>query len=463
MRISDSDAPVMSEKSTVIDHALFKLIPLVVIAMAINLATAQQPDRPNVIVMMADDLGYHDLSCYGSRAIRTPQLDQLARTGIRLTSFYSGGTVCTPSRMALMTGAYPTRVGWRGGVIGYKIEGSQGLSPSATTMAEIFKSAGYATGICGKWHLGDTASLLPMNQGFDQSFYIKRSNNQTKQLWRNDSLVADPFDNRRLTERFTEAAIEFINTNQSRPFFLYIPFTAPHFPAEPHPQWKGKSARQAYGDVVEELDSRIGEILAALKSASIDDQTVVVFLSDNGPEPGQKKWASAKPYRGLKWSSLEGGTRVPCIVSWPGVIPGGQESNQLIAAIDLLPTLAHACNIELPDRHTATPKIDGVNVWRTLIGEAGAKHPRKHLLYWNGWADLQAIRVGEWKLYMKKVPGIEPSSEGYFLVQLEQDPEERTNLSAAYPDRVQSMKSLASRLIADIEANQIASGETNAR
>ena len=444
-----------------IHHPLFIWTTSAAIALAVtvNKMQAQTPDRPNVIVMMADDLGFHDLSCYGNQAIRTPKLDELARSGIRLTSFYAGGTVCTPSRMALMTGAYPTRVGWQGGVIGYKIKGSQGLSPAATTIAEIFKSAGYKTGICGKWHLGDTTASLPMNQGFDQAFYIKRSNNQTKKLWRNDELVADPFDNRRLSEQFTREAIRFIRANRDRPFFLYIPFTAPHFPAEAHPDWRGKSNRQAYGDVVEELDSRVGEILQALKSEALDRRTIVVFLSDNGPEPGQKKWASAKPYRGLKWSSLEGGTRVPCIVSWPGVIPGGQVNDQLVAAIDLLPTLAHACKINLPERSIAKPIIDGVNVWRSWIDRTDSTHTREHLLYWNGWADLQAIRVGEWKLYLKDVPGIESSNEGYSLIHLKQDPEEKTNLAADYPEKVKSMQSLARKLVEDIQANQIPSGE----
>ena len=157
-------------------------------------------DRPNVVLMMADDLGYHDLSCYGSERIRTPELDKMASEGIRLTSFYAGATVCTPSRMALLTGAYPKRVGWPGGVIGYKINRSNGLAPEALTIAEVFQGAGYATGMCGKWHLGDAAQMAPMNQGFDSAYYIKSSNNQTRKLRRREELVADPFDNRRLTD-----------------------------------------------------------------------------------------------------------------------------------------------------------------------------------------------------------------------------------------------------------------------
>lgn len=416
---------------------------------------ANAADRPNVVLIMADDLGYQDLSCYGSESIRTPVLDRLARDGIRLTSFYAGGTVCTPSRMALLTGAYPTRVGWKGGVIGYKIKGSNGLAAEATTIAEVFKGAGYATGMFGKWHLGDTAELLPMNQGFDSAYYIKRSNNQTKKLWRDEKLIADPFDNRLLTEQFTNEAIKFIKSNRAKPFFLYVPYTAPHFPAQAHPDWNGKSSNDAYGDVVEELDSRIGEILNTLTKESLDRKTIVVFLSDNGPEPGQKKWASAKPFRGLKWSSLEGGTRVPCIVRWPGVIPAKQQNGEITSAIDLFPTLAHACGIDLQKTAKVSQKIDGVNVWNTFINKKNAIHARTNLLYWNGWAKLEAIRVGEWKLYFTKVKEIPDSGNGPILFHLKNDPAEEKNLADQHPERVNAMRSLAKQLATDIEKNAI--------
>ena len=204
---------------------------------------ANAADRPNVVLMMADDLGYQDLSCYGSEVIRTPALDEMASEGVRLTSFYTGSTVCTPSRMALLTGAYPKRVGWPGGVIGYKIKWENGLAAEALTIAEVFQGAGYATGMCGKWHLGDAAEMQPMNQGFDSAYYIKRSNNQTKKLWRGETLIADPFDNRRLTENFTAEAIKFIKANQANPFFLYLPLTAPHFPSSPGAPVQGNGAR----------------------------------------------------------------------------------------------------------------------------------------------------------------------------------------------------------------------------
>ncbi len=427
-------------------------------AVLLSLCVATAEERPNVVLMMADDLGYQDLSCYGSETIRTPVLDKLAGEGIRLTGFHTGSTVCTPSRMALLTGAYPRRVGWPGGVIGYKIKGSNGLAPEALTIAEVFQGAGYATGMFGKWHLGNAPGMQPMQQGFESAYYIKNSNNQTTKLWRGEELIADPFDNRRLTEQFTSEAVKFIQANRDRPFFLYLPFTAPHFPAQAHPDWKGKSSNDAYGDVVEELDSRIGEILKTLETEALERKTIVVFLSDNGPEPGQRKWASAKPFRGLKWSSLEGGTRVPCIVRWPGVVPAKQESDELAAAIDLLPTLAHACGIDLSSVSNASPKIDGVNIWNTLIGDTSTAHARTNLLHWNGWAKLEAVRVGEWKLFLTKVGEIQGSDKGPVLIHLKEDPAERTNLAQEHPGKVKAMQALAKRLVADIEAKAIPLG-----
>jgi len=416
---------------------------------------AASSEKPNVILMMADDLAYGDVSCYGGERIRTPKLDQLAREGVRLTDFYAGATVCTPSRMALLTGAYPTRVGWPGGVIGHRINPRHGLAPAALTIAEVFKDAGYATALIGKWHLGDAKELQPMNQGFDLAYYIKQSNNQTKQLWLNEELIADPFDNRRLSEQFATEAIKFIRENRAKPFFLYLPFTAPHFPAEAHPDWDGHSNNHAYGDVVEELDFRVGEILEALKSEKIDQRTIVVFLSDNGTDPSQRKWSSSGPFRGLKWSSLEGGTRVPCLIRWPGVIPAGQTIDELTAAIDLLPTLAHACDIDMQRFPNNSPKIDGVNVWDSLIKKPNSTHARTNLLYWNGWAELQAIRVGTWKLFLGAVEQVADSDRGPVLIDLRNDAAEQTNLAEKFPDRVKSMQALASELVTDIENHSI--------
>ncbi len=268
-------------------------------------------------------------------------------------------------------------------------------------------------------------------------------------------MVADPFDNRRLSELFTQECIRFIQENKSQPFLLYIPFTAPHFPAQAHPDWEGHSKNEAYGDVVEELDSRVGEILGTLDKHGLAGNTIVVFISDNGPEPGQKKWAQANPFRGLKWSSMEGGTRVPCIVRWPGKIPSGQTNGDLTAAIDLLPTLAHACGVRLPAK--SKPKVDGINVWDTLTAK-GTPHPRKDLLYWEGWATPQAIREGDWKLYVDPVKGIEGSESRAVLVNLADDPAEENDLASKYPGKVAALKSTMRFQLEDIRKNRLGLG-----
>ena len=428
------------------------------------------PDKPNIVLIMADDLGYHDLGCYGHSKIKTPVLDQLAKDGMRLTSFYSGATVCTPSRMALLTGAYPTRLGWEKGVIGYKMGSHDGMNPEALTIAEIFESEGYATAISGKWHLGDQPETRPHRQGFDSAYYIDKSNNQTRKMWRGDELIDDRIVNRLLTERFTVEAIRFIKEKKDKPFFLYMPYTAPHFPVEAHPDWKGKSRFGEYGDVVEELDFRIGQILKTLKELKIDKNTIVVFLSDNGPNPHEK--ADSLPYRGEKWSALEGGTRVPAIVSWPGIVPAGQESDALMGALDLLPTLCHACEIDWRKKSTGKPVIDGVNVWDTILGKKG-DHPRKDLLYWHGMGGFHAIRAGNWKLFFNRQHAVSglgtarktpeqaqmianySSGDAPLLYNLKDDPGETIDLSDKYPDKVKEMKALADKRMAEIKSGNI--------
>ena len=420
------------------------------------LAVSSGQQRPNVVLILSDDLGYHDLGCYGHPKIKTPIIDQLAKDGVRLTSFYSGSTVCTPSRMALLTGSYPVRYGWSKGVVGHIMEKKRGLSPKATTMAEIFKEAGYKTGIFGKWHLGDEPNFMPNNQGFDESFFINKSNNQTKKIWTGGEVTQNPFDNKLLTEAFTNGAKAFIKKNKDLPFFLYVPYSAPHFPLEAHPDWKGKSDYGVYGDVVEEMDARVGEILIELKENNLSEKTIVVFMSDNGPEPLTKE-SKAIPFRGKKWSALEGGNRVPCIIKSSGKSKGGGVYNKTVSAMDILPSLAYACGIDISERSTDVPPIDGINLWDELTGKKAEAEGRPDLLFWHGADGFQAIRMGAWKLFLNRRDA-ELSGEGPALFKVKDDIKERNDLSKLFPAIVTKMKGVASQRLESIQKRSIPLG-----
>ena len=420
------------------------------------LAVSSGQQRPNVVLILSDDLGYHDLGCYGHPKIKTPVIDRLAQEGVRLTSFYSGATVCTPSRMALLTGSYPVRYGWSKGVVGHIMEKKRGLSPKATTMAEVFKDAGYKTGIFGKWHLGDEPDFMPNNQGFDESFFINKSNNQTKKIWTGGEVTQNPFDNKLLTEEFTNGAKAFIKKNKDVPFFLYVPYSAPHFPLEAHPDWKGKSDYGVYGDVVEEMDARVGEILIELKENNLSEKTIVVFMSDNGPEPLTKE-SKAIPFRGKKWSALEGGNRVPCIIKSSGKSKGGGVYNKTVSAMDMLPSLAYACGIDISERSTDVPPIDGINLWDELTGKKAEAEGRPDLLFWHGADGFQAIRMGAWKLFLDRRDA-ELSGEGPALFKVKDDIKERNDLSKLFPAIVTKMKGVASQRLESIQKRFIPLG-----
>ena len=420
------------------------------------LAVSSGQERPNVVLILSDDLGYHDLACYGHPKIKTPVIDQLAQEGVRLTSFYSGATVCTPSRMALLTGSYPVRYGWSRGVVGHIMKKKRGLSPEAITMAEIFKGAGYTTGIFGKWHLGDEPDFMPNNQGFDDSFFINKSNNQTKKIWAGGEVTQNPFDNKFLTEQFTNGAKDFINKNKDVPFFLYVPYSAPHFPLDAHPDWKGKSEYGVYGDVVEEMDSRVGEILSELNKNKLTEKTIVVFMSDNGPEPLTKE-SKAIPFRGKKWSALEGGNRVPCIIKSIGESRRGTVYNKMVSAMDILPSLAHACGIHIAERPKEVPPIDGVNLWDELTGGGAEVKGRSDLLFWHGADGFQAIRMGAWKLFLNRRDA-ELSGEGPALFKVKDDIKERNDLSQLFPAIVKKMTGVANQRLESIQTRSIPLG-----
>jgi arylsulfatase A-like enzyme len=459
-----------------IDNMTRKIPAFFLLILAI-LPARSEARQPNVILIMADDLGYQDLGCYGHPSIRTPVLDGLAKNGTRLTDYHSGATVCTPSRMALMTGAYPTRLGWTQGVAGYLMGMHDGMNPEALTIAEIFESEGYATAISGKWHIGDQPDTRPPAQGFESTYYLTHSNNQVKKVWRGDEVVEDPFQNRLLTEQFTTEAIRFVKATGDKPFFLYLPYTAPHFPVEPHPEWKGRSNFGDYGDVVEEMDSRIGDLLATVKEMGLEKDTIVIFTSDNGPNPTEK--AGSLPFRGEKWSALEGGTRVPCIISWPGVIPEGKESGMLFSAMDFLPSLSRACGIDWQAKTGGKPKIDGMDLWDALLGKDGAAK-RTELLLWHGRdGDPKAMRSDDWKLFFDRRDALEgsgtsritPEQEAKIapyrkalepgapappmLFNLSKDPGETEDLSEKESEKVKSIGARAEEIDAAMKADGI--------
>jgi arylsulfatase A-like enzyme len=366
---------------------------------------AAEPPKPNVILIVCDDLGYGDLGCYGARDIRTPNLDRMAAEGTRFTDFSVAAPLCTPSRAALMTGRYPGRCGLAIGVL--RPDAANGLAPGEITLAEIVKPAGYAAGCIGKWHLGFVKGMRPMDQGFDSYYGVLHNLDRFETVYfdqeggmpvlRGAQVVERPAVPAKMTGLYTQEALRFINEHRARPFFLYLAHAMPHIPFDASPRFKGKSARGLYGDAVEELDWSTGEILNRLRALGIDRKTLVLFTSDNGPErntPG-----TAAPLRGTKHTVYEGGLRVPCIAWWPGKVPAGRVSDDFITALDLLPTLANLTGAELPKDRV----FDGFDITPVLLGEKGARSPRFSLyaLYGLGKNRLESIRVGRWKLHLR--------------------------------------------------------------
>ena len=417
--------------------------------------------KPNVILMMADDLANEDLSCYGSTRIQTPRIDQLAKEGLKLSNYYAGNPVCSPSRMALLSGSYPARIGWRRGVLGYGFPSKSGMSPRVYTIAEAFRDGGYRTAMTGKWHLG-SENMRPEDQGFDSVYCIYMSNNQNRDMYRNGKLVQKKWDNRLLTETFTEEAIRVIREKCEKPFFLYVPWSAPHFPADPHPEWHGNSGESKsgkYTDVVQELDTRVGQILDALKKSGKEENTIVIFTSDNGRQPGQQGPNDKPPFSGHKWQSLEGGTRVPCIIRYPANIEANKTNHSLVSAIDLYPTLASVCDVKI-DLPEEAQKLDGVNVWKNLTN-SDSKAARTELIYWHGMGQATAIRQGDWKLFFNygaKQPSDPVLADGISLHNLEEDPVEANNLAKKHPQKVEMLLKRAKQVLNEIYKDQLPLG-----
>jgi arylsulfatase len=343
---------------------------------------------PNVVLILCDDLGYGDLGCYGS-SIRTPNLDAMAREGIRCTNFDAADPVCSPSRAALLTGRYPTRVG----VPRVLFPDDQGgLDLKETTLANVAKGQGYHTACFGKWHLGRPDPYLPTSRGFDHYFGIPWSNDMNpRPLLDGAKVVEEPANLDTLTQRYTEHALQFIRDSAGSPFFLYLPHTFPHIPLAASPRFRGKSAEGLYGDVIEELDWSVGEVLKELKQRGLERETLVLFSSDNGP------WYQGSPgkLRGRKATTYEGGVREPFIARWPGKIPVGRVSDAVLSMLDVFPTVTKLIG------GTLTPKrLDGIDIWPILSGEQ-ASIDREVLLYFDNW-DLQCARWNNWKLHVAR-------------------------------------------------------------
>ena len=365
--------------------------------------TANRVAKPNIVLVVADDLGYADLACYGAPRIRTPHLDRMAVEGTRFTSFYVAQAVCTASRVALMSGCYPNRIGMHGAL---NHTSRNGIHPDEWLLPEMLRACGYATACLGKWHLGTVARFSPTRHGFDEWFGIPYSNDNSKYhpvlaaempplpLYDGEKVIEHDPDQSQFTRRFTERAVSFIERNADRPFFLYVPHVMPHVPIFASSEFRGRSQAGLYGDVVQELDWSVGQILATLDRLKIAERTLVIFFSDNGPWLSYGNHAgSAKPFREGKLTTFEGGVRVPCVVRWPGQVPAGRVSDEPIMTIDWLGTLTELVGGKAPEH-----KIDGRSFRSLLLGERGARSPHEALFFYAG-AELHAVRSGDWKLH----------------------------------------------------------------
>jgi arylsulfatase A-like enzyme len=424
---------------------------------------------PNVVIIVADDLGYGDLSCYGSPTIRTPHLDRMAAEGIRFTDFYSAAEVCTPSRAALLTGRYPIRSGMCGGRRVLFPDSKGGLPSAEITLAEALKSKNYATAHIGKWHLGIHAGARPMDQGFDFSFGLPYSNDMDGRtdlprgasgsptppadgwnvpLIRNGEVVEQPAEQRTLTKRYTDEAVSFIRQHRDQPFLLYFAHTFPHVPLFASPQFEGKSRAGIFGDAVEEMDWSVGQVLETLRSQGLSENTFVFFTSDNGPWLNMSaQGGNAGLLRGGKGSTWEGGIRVPGIAWWPQHIRPAI-THELATNMDLFTTSLALAGVESP----ADRDIDGIDLTRLLF-DAKPLPPRP-FFYYRG-QQLFACRLGEWKAHFYTQEGYEPDAKRIkhdppLLFHVGLDPGEKRNLAAEHPEIVKRLLALVEQAREDL-------------
>ncbi|TRX60245.1 sulfatase [Fulvivirga sp. M361] len=421
-------------------------------------STAKKANGPNIILILADDLGFGDLGVYGSVKNQTPYLDQMALKGLKLTNFYAY-PVCSPSRAALLTGCNPVRVNVPKvlapeGPAWTHDRFNRGLNPSELTIAELLKQRNYAAACVGKWHLGDDDRVLPLSQGFDEYFGLPYSNDMTPDnniLWpdlpllSNQKVVEYNPDQTNLTQRFTEVSLDFIERNKSRPFFLYLAHAMPHVPLSVSRQFAGKSQHGIYSDVITEMDASVGRIMKKLEALNILDNTLIIFTSDNGPwlEFGSHA-GSAGPFREGKSTSFEGGVRVPFIAYWERGIKCNSSSHQVSSLEDILPTIAEVTVTKLPER-----KIDGRSIFPLFRG--GRIKDKPFYVFLNG--QPQAVRLGPWKLHLphkyKHVSyqdgertEVQTLKSDLALYNIQDDPEEQYNLAEMYPEKTVAMRQM---------------------
>ncbi len=446
------------------------LTPLAVtFASTASLAAAE---RPNIVLIFTDDQGYGDVGCYGAEGFETPNIDRLADEGMRFTDFYVNCPVCSGSRAALMTGSYYPRVSMKPVLFP---RDRIGLNPKEITIAEVVKPVGYATACIGKWHLGHLPDFLPTRQGFDYYFGIPYSNDMaidpamklakdivlregmTRErirsekpkrnrvpLMRGEEVIEYPVDQATLTRRYTEEAIRFMREHRSEPFFVYLPHTMCHLPLFASEKFRGRTKKGLFGDVIEELDWSVGEIVRALKELKLEEKTLVIFTTDNGTARG-----SSRPLRAKKGSLYDGGIRVPCIMRWPGKIPAGKVCSEVAATIDLLPTIARLTGGEVPRDRV----IDGKDIWPLALGTAGARSPHEAYVVTRG--GKAAVRSGKWKFYPwpegadrrrknKDAPKAGPKGPSVQLYDVSTDISETANVAGKHPQVVaRLMKAMA--------------------
>lgn len=456
-----------------------KSIFIFLTAFALSLGASHGSTPPNFVIIFPDDQGYGDLGCFGSTTIRTPHLDQLAKEGRRFTSFLVGSSICSPSRAALLTGCYPKTVGMHQGVL--MPTSAKGLNPNETTIADHLKQNGYVTACFGKWHLGHHPEVLPTAHGFDTYFGIPYSNDMnhpnnegkpkggpdgmdalwndpesTLTKWKtplmeNEKIVELPVDQRTITRRCTDRGIEFIKENQKRPFFLYLPYSMPHIPLYVPDEIRDPDPKRAYINTIEHLDTELGRLLSTLRELKLSENTYVIFATDNGPWLTFEHHAgSAGSLRDGKFSTFEGGFRVPCIVWAPGRVPAGTECDALASTIDLLPTTAALSKTPLP----ADRKIDGMDISGLFTGSA--KSVRNEFLYYSSKGEIEGIRQGDWKLLVKKDDAEQANQKAtptkMLLFNLKEDMGERNNLALEKTEIVERLQKRILELDAVIEA-----------